>query len=68
MTDKASKLPSILAVCLSFWVLLVGLSRVFVGKHFLGDVIVGLAAGVLTGWLVFIICDYLISLHKWEKL
>ena len=68
MPDKASKLPSILAVCLSFWVLLVGLSRVFVGKHFLGDVIVGLAAGVLTGWLVFIICDYLISLHKWEKL
>ena len=31
--------------------LLIGLSRVFVGKHFLGDVLVGFAAGILIGWL-----------------
>jgi len=33
------------------WAFLVGLSRVFVGKHFLGDVLTGFAAGLLTGWL-----------------
>lgn len=33
------------------WGFLVGLSRIFVGKHFLGDVIVGLALGALFAWL-----------------
>ena len=32
------------------WALLAGLSRVFVGKHFLGDVLTGFAAGLLAGW------------------
>ena len=31
------------------WALLVGLSRVFVGKHFLGDVTVGWAVGLIFG-------------------
>lgn len=34
------------------WALLVGLSRVFVGKHFLGDVLVGFAAGLLFSYLI----------------
>jgi len=34
------------------WAFMVGISRIFVGKHFLGDVIVGLAAGALIGWLI----------------
>lgn len=33
------------------WASLVGLSRVFVGKHFLGDVLTGAAVGLLIGWL-----------------
>lgn len=33
------------------WAVLVGISRIFVGKHFLGDVLVGFAAGALFGWL-----------------
>lgn len=33
------------------WAILVGVSRVFVGKHFLGDVLVGFAVGALFGWL-----------------
>ena len=37
-------------VCI--WAFLVGISRIFVGKHFLGDVIVGLAVGALFGWLL----------------
>lgn len=33
------------------WAVLVGLSRVFVGKHFAGDVLAGFLAGLLLGWL-----------------
>ena len=52
---------------LGFWVLLVVASRIFVGKHFLGDVIVGTIAGILLGWAVFKLTDYLVTLRKWEK-
>lgn len=34
------------------WAFLVGISRVFVGKHFLGDVLVGFLVGLLAGWLL----------------
>ena len=33
------------------WASLVAISRVFVGKHFLGDVIVGICIGLLAGWV-----------------
>ena len=33
------------------WAFLVAVSRIFVGKHYLGDVLVGAAAGILIGWL-----------------
>lgn len=33
------------------WAVLVGVSRIFVGKHYLGDVLVGTMVGILTGWL-----------------
>lgn len=33
------------------WATLVAVSRIFVGKHFLGDVIVGTMIGLLAGWL-----------------
>lgn len=32
------------------WAVLVGVSRVFVGKHFFGDVLTGFAVGLLAGW------------------
>lgn len=32
------------------WATLVAISRIFVGKHFLGDVIVGICIGILAGW------------------
>jgi undecaprenyl-diphosphatase len=34
-----------------FWAFMVAVSRIFVGKHYLGDVIVGLLIGSLAGWL-----------------
>lgn len=34
------------------WALLVGTSRVFVGKHFFGDVMVGFAVGLAFGWAI----------------
>ena len=33
------------------WATLVAVSRIFVGKHFLGDVIVGTMVGLSAGWL-----------------
>ena len=38
-------------ICITVWAVLVGLSRVFVGKHFLGDVLAGFAVGLLFGFL-----------------
>ena len=33
-----------------FWAFMVATSRIFVGKHYLGDVIVGILVGSLAGW------------------
>ena len=33
------------------WAFLVSLSRIFLGRHFFGDILVGAAAGMLIGWL-----------------
>ena len=38
-------------IVLPTWAILVGISRVFVGKHFLGDVLVGFMVGALFGIL-----------------
>lgn len=46
--DKKKKYTGYgVAICL--WAFLVGMSRVFVGKHFFGDVMVGFAVGILFG-------------------
>ena len=34
-----------------FWAFMVAVSRIFVGKHYLGDVIVGILVGSLAGWI-----------------
>ena len=36
--------------CILAWALLVGISRIFVGKHFLGDVLTGFVVGSLFAW------------------
>ena len=34
-----------------FWAFMVAVSRIFVGKHYLGDVLAGILVGSLAGWL-----------------
>lgn len=36
--------------CIFSWAILVGISRIFVGKHFLGDVLVGFVVGLVIGY------------------
>ena len=43
------------------WASLVAVSRIFVGKHYLGDVLVGTIIGVTVGYLVGVAARYLIN-------
>ncbi len=43
------------------WALLVGVSRIFVGKHFLGDVLVGFAVGALIGTLCALLAHWCVA-------
>ena len=49
---------------LIIWAVLVGLSRIFVAKHFLGDVLVGLAVGTLLAWALTSLGDLVIQKLK----
>ena len=42
-----------------FWAFMVAISRIFVGKHYLGDVIVGIIVGSLAGYAFARLCSYL---------
>ena len=53
LTDKyVSKTPGwvkLYGIWIFFWAFMVGTSRIFVGKHYLGDVIIGFVAGGIAG-------------------
>ena len=54
VTDSPSAMPQWLKAYgwwMFFWAFMVAISRIFVGKHYLGDVIVGILVGSLAGWL-----------------
>lgn len=57
-----SKRKSSYGICISIWAILVGISRVFVGKHFLGDVLVGLTYGFIVGSLLALLAR---QIAKW---
>lgn len=42
------------------WASLVAVSRIFVGKHYLGDVIVGAAIGIVVGYFIGMFTRYLV--------
>lgn len=43
------------------WAALVSISRVFVGKHYLGDVIVGICVGLVAGWVSALLARYVVK-------
>lgn len=50
--------------CISIWAFLVGLSRIFVGKHYLGDVLVGFVVGAAIGYLCGLLARNIIKRLK----
>lgn len=57
----ATKGYRLYSVLIFVWASLVGVSRVFVGKHYLGDVLAGCLAGLLIAWLIQILADFILS-------
>jgi undecaprenyl-diphosphatase len=45
-------------IALSLWVLLIGYSRIYLGAHYPGDILMGFFMGTLIGWLCY-------QLYKW---
>ena len=43
------------------WAMLISISRIFVGKHYLGDVIVGAIIGITFGYFIGMIARYLVQ-------
>lgn len=43
------------------WAMLVSVSRIFVGKHYLGDILVGAVIGIAVGYFVGMLTRYLIQ-------
>lgn len=59
---KANKLIRIIYSCfILLWASMVGLSRIMVAKHFLGDVIVGTFAGIILAYIFCYIAKRIIS-------
>jgi len=49
---------------IAVWAVLVGISRVFVGKHFVGDVLAGWFVGILLGAAFGLVASYIIKKVK----
>lgn len=46
-----------------FWATMVGISRVFVGRHYLGDVLVGFIVGAVSGIAFSYLATYIVRKH-----
>ena len=47
-----------------FWAFMVALSRAFVGKHYMGDIIIGSIIGIAAGWAFASLARYIIGKCK----
>lgn len=54
----------LLGVLLYSWAALVSISRVFAGKHYLGDILVGTMAGLLVGYLLARLARWVIDKYS----
>ena len=66
LTDKSQKAPWWIKTYggwMFFWAAMVGISRVFVGRHYLGDVLVGLIVGAVAGITFGYLATYFIRRH-----
>lgn len=52
---KYSIHPSLFTVFVFLWAIVVGYSRIYLGKHFLGDILGGLLLGMVCGLAIFFI-------------
>lgn len=48
-------------ILIYIWAALVAISRIYVGKHFLGDILVGTLFGLAFGWIAYKICELLVN-------
>ena len=65
-TDSPSAMPKWLKAYgwwMFLWAFMVAISRIFVGKHYLGDVIVGILVGSLAGWLFARLSSHIVIRH-----
>lgn len=62
LSTDTRKRKRLLPVLLFIWAALVSLSRVFAGKHYLGDVLVGVCVGLAFGYIIGRLAVWLI--HK----
>lgn len=53
-------------ISLDLWAALVGISRIFVGKHYLGDVLVGFIVGAVVAIILLNICRRLLQSRATE--
>jgi undecaprenyl-diphosphatase len=59
--NRAARLACVAGACL--WILLIGLTRIYLGAHYLTDVLGALAAGLL--WLV--VCWTAFETFRWRR-
>jgi len=55
------------SICIIIWAFVIGYSRIYLGVHYPGDVIIGSLLGALIGWSVYslyVLIDNNILLHK----
>ena len=49
------------------WAFAVGISRIFAGKHYLGDVLVGMIVGLVVGYLLSLFARWLCKKIEWRS-
>jgi undecaprenyl-diphosphatase len=50
---------------LTVWILLFSYSRIYVGKHYPGDLIVGILIGFIVGWVGFKVRELILNKYKY---